>query len=153
MKKKGLTVWQGILAAFVLLTVLFIWSNSLKTGTASGAQSGYFKDIFRQMFDITKEPFQFLYNNLRKVAHFAEFALLGAETAALAASCRTRRPWRGAAGLAFCVTVAAIDEGLQLLVPGRAGALLDVGIDTAGALLGTLCVACLVGLVRLFKKK
>ena len=153
MKKKGLTVWQGVLAAFILLTVLFIWSNSLKTGTASGAQSGYFKNIFRQMFDITKEPFQFLYNNLRKVAHFAEFALLGVETAEFAASCRVRRLLHSAVGLAFCTAVAAIDEGIQLLVPGRAGALLDVGIDAAGALLGTLCVACLVGLVRLFKKK
>jgi VanZ family protein len=66
---------------------------------------------------------------LRKAAHVAEYAVLGAllvralpELAAL---------W---AGIAYAI----VDEAHQHFVPGRHGALLDVAIDATGVLLGIL---------------
>jgi len=66
---------------------------------------------------------------LRKLAHMAEFAILGL----LLARALPELP-AFAAGVAY----AALDELHQHFVPGRAGMLLDVGIDAVGLLLGVL---------------
>jgi VanZ family protein len=66
---------------------------------------------------------------LRKLAHATEYAVLGA----LLARALAELP-----ALALGIAVAAGDELYQHLVPGRVGALLDVGIDAAGVLLGIL---------------
>ena len=67
---------------------------------------------------------------LRKLAHLAEYAVLGA---LLLRACR--RPW---AALALATLYAASDEVHQLFVEGRQGSPLDVGIDALGALAGIL---------------
>jgi VanZ family protein len=67
---------------------------------------------------------------LRKLAHAAEFALLGA---LLARALRDDR-LALAAGIAY----AASDELHQHFVPGRVGSPLDVAIDSAGVALGIL---------------
>ena len=118
----------------ILLTVLFIWSNSLKDASESTAQSRGFSAWFASVFDVERQPFRFIYENLRKVAHFSEFALLGAESALLLLWNGKRGVRCFIAGLSFCAVIAAIDECIQYFVPGRACAILDVGIDTAGSL-------------------
>jgi VanZ family protein len=67
---------------------------------------------------------------LRKVAHAAEFALLGA---LLLRALRDERVAL-ASGIAYAVT----DEIHQHFVPGRVGAPLDVAIDAVGVALGVL---------------
>ena len=51
--------------------------------------------------------------------------------------------------LLFCLAVACVDETIQLFVPGRAGRLTDVGIDTLGAALGIV----LITLIQTMKTK
>jgi VanZ family protein len=65
---------------------------------------------------------------LRKLAHAAEFAILGALV----------YRWLGRAPLAVAVAsaYAATDELHQAFVPGRAASPVDWAIDTAGALIG-----------------
>jgi VanZ family protein len=65
---------------------------------------------------------------LRKVAHTAEYAILGALLARAT----------GRAGLAFVLGVlyAISDEVHQSFVPGRAGSPLDVTIDAVGVAVG-----------------
>jgi VanZ family protein len=67
---------------------------------------------------------------LRKLAHAAEFAVLGALL--LRATSR--------AGLAFALGAlyAASDEAHQVFVPGRMGSPLDVAIDLVGVAAGVL---------------
>jgi VanZ family protein len=65
---------------------------------------------------------------LRKVAHGAEFAVLGA---LLLRALRAELPAL-AAGIAYAVT----DELHQHFVPGRVGSPLDVAIDSAGVAIG-----------------
>jgi VanZ family protein len=67
---------------------------------------------------------------LRKLAHLAEYAILGALLARA-----TRRP---GAAVALAALYAVTDEVHQLFVEGRHGAPLDVGIDTVGAIAGVL---------------
>jgi VanZ family protein len=69
---------------------------------------------------------------VRKLAHFAEYALLAF---LWARALRTRMDSRRAALVAFLVTTlyAVSDEYHQTLVEGRKGSPLDWAIDTAGA--------------------
>jgi VanZ family protein len=151
---KRLLVIRLILIFFILFTLLFIWSNSLQNATSSAIQSGFFANAFRQIFDITREPFRFLYNNLRKVAHFLEFSLLGFEMAALACAGFQKKRKAGVLGFAGCFFAALVDEGIQLFVPGRVAAISDVCLDSLGALCGFLTFLGVAALVwSLFKKK
>ncbi len=67
---------------------------------------------------------------LRKLAHLAEYAILGALLYRA-----VRRP---ALAVALAALYAVSDEIHQTFVEGRVGAPLDVGIDTLGALVGVL---------------
>lgn len=69
---------------------------------------------------------------VRKTAHATEYAVLGALWTGVF------RRFLPAWGIA--VVYAASDEIHQFFVPGRACRLMDVGIDSAGALLGCLLV-------------
>lgn len=67
---------------------------------------------------------------LRKLAHTAEYAVLG-----LLLARAVRLPvWAVAAGVLYAVS----DELHQLAVPGRAGSPVDVAIDAVGVGLGVL---------------
>lgn len=67
---------------------------------------------------------------LRKFAHVSIYALLGALLA--------RALERDAAALVCGIAYAVSDEVHQHFVPGRSGAVLDVGFDTLGVIAGIL---------------
>ena len=67
---------------------------------------------------------------LRKLAHAAEFAVLGA----LLLRATDRAPFAFALGSLYAVS----DELHQVLVPGRMGSPLDVAIDIVGVACGVL---------------
>ena len=67
---------------------------------------------------------------LRKLAHAAEFAVLGALL--------VRATDRAALAIVLGTLYALSDELHQVLVPGRMGSPLDVAIDAAGVVFGVL---------------
>ena len=75
---------------------------------------------------------------VRKGAHFAEYALLGAALLGHVLAWRARRGLRRPRTLAFGVGAlyALSDELHQLFVPDRSGELTDVLLDSAGVALG-----------------
>lgn len=143
-------IWLPI--TLILLTLLFIWSNSARDAAASSAQSDAVGHWIQRLFDTTREPFRSLYTHRRKVAHFVEFALLGAECGwGLWLNKAKRLSCFG--GLALCVIAAVVDETIQLFSLGRVSSILDVCLDTAGALFGLLMMLALRALARVFAKK
>jgi VanZ family protein len=70
---------------------------------------------------------------LRKLAHAAEFAILGA----LLVRALRRPGWAVALGIAYAVS----DELHQSFVPGRQGSALDVALDSVGVVLGAVLAA------------
>jgi VanZ family protein len=111
---------------------------------ASGAESTSWLSRLLEFF-----PF-LTHNLLRKLAHFSEYALLGAHLAFLPMFL----PCYAKSGYLFVpvsgVAVALLDEGIQLFVPGRAGLLTDVLIDFSGCFLGS---ALFIGLIFLYAKR
>ncbi|MBQ8175164.1 MAG: VanZ family protein [Clostridia bacterium] len=137
----------------ILLTLVFIWSNSAKDASESRSQSESVASWFKELFDVERQPFRFLYENHRKVAHFLEFALLGSEVSLLLLWNVKRRAGCCMLGIAFCALCATVDECIQLFVPGRACAFSDVCIDTAGSACALIFLFLLVFLWHLFRDR
>lgn len=84
---------------------------------------------------------------VRKLAHFSAYASLGFFTALAFGRYNIYVRKRAALSFGFCVIYALTDEIHQYFVPDRAMRLLDVGIDSAGAVFG-ICVLLLLGFLH-----
>ena len=86
---------------------------------------------------------------LRKCAHFAEYAVLGALTAA---ALRTSAHFSWPRALLPGPFAALCDETIQLFVPGRSGQITDVWLDTAGYLTGALLTLLLPFRISFYRR-
>ena len=116
----------------LIVNILFIWGNSLLPGSVSGAISHFVRDILSFLFPGGSSDPDSGHGIIRKLAHFTEFACLGALFAWLFGM--LAKPFLVALPCGFLV--ACIDETIQRFVPNRGPAFKDVLIDTSGALLG-----------------
>lgn len=117
----------------LILNLAVIWGNSLLPGEISGAISGFVRDLIAMILPGEGAPGQG-HGLLRKLAHFTEFACLGAILGWIMN--RKNRPWWIALGLGSLA--ACVDETIQIFVPERGPAVTDVLIDTSGVLTGIL---------------
>jgi len=136
-----------------LATVAFIWSNSMMDAETSSAQSDFVGEIIQEIVDVEKNPFDYIFENRRSVAHFVEFALLGASICLFLVLNLPRRLPLYAIGLLAGFQVAVTDECIQIFVPGRAAELTDLALDCGGIAVGMLCMGLVSFLVLLFQKK
>lgn len=151
--------WNRYIVLITLIPVLalmaMIFGFSAQNGEESGALSARITEavirvVYRDYDERGEAERSLLFERtahiVRKSAHFSEFAALGffllGHFRALALKKGLRRPALGA--LVTGVLYAASDELHQGFVGGRAPALLDVGIDSAGVLFGVLVMALLL---------
>lgn len=67
------------LLLLIALTLIFIYAQSMKPEEVSKADSDKVSEIVGEIIPPTTKPGAYLQNNIRKVAHFTEFFLLGTE--------------------------------------------------------------------------
>ena len=114
------------------LLLIFIWGNSCLPGQVSGAFSQRIRDLISRLLGRFPGDPDAGHGLLRKLAHFTEFACLGASLFWLFSMLRKKFFFPLLCGfLAACT-----DECIQLLVPDRGPAVKDVLIDTAGVAVG-----------------
>ena len=94
---------------------------------------------------------------VRKLAHFAEFGLLGFLSAWLVAYVNRRKKWIRAwlewlIPVVFCLLYAISDEVHQIF-SNRGASAKDVVIDFAGAVTGILLLRAILGIVRAAKRR
>lgn len=133
---------------FTMLSILWlsiIFSFSLQPAKESGETSmefgkmlvkliaPEFSDELDDMSDAHLEQWDHV---LRKCAHFTEYLVLG--VLVLATLYQMQVQHRGLVAIGLCVVAAAVDEGIQLFVPGRAGRISDILLDSLGAFTGIL---------------
>ena len=121
----------------LVLTVLWlcvIWGHSMMPAEDSGNESNFLAEWLMQYI-----PWMDDYV-IRKVAHFAEYAVLGGLL--LGAFPKRGRDAVLRAVLAGLL-VALIDETIQLFSPGRSGQVSDVWLDLAGFGTGQLILRLL----------
>ena len=68
---------RGRLAALILW-IAFIWANSLMSGDASSAESGFLLQLLRPLIEaLGIDDLELAHTVLRKIGHFTEYAVLG----------------------------------------------------------------------------
>lgn len=117
----------------LVLNLAFIWGNSLLPGELSGAFSDWVKNLILSLLP-AQSGVGVGGGLFRKLAHFTEFALLGACLGWLHGMVNQKAVY----ALAWGTAAACMDETIQRFVPGRGPSIRDVCIDTAGVLTGIL---------------
>ena len=147
MKASARKCWNIILGLLVFLTLAFIWGNSLLPRTESQEISrGLLAELCAALEHVGLHIDPQNDHWLRKLAHFGEFGLLGAELGLLLCLNRRVRP-QGFVNCAFTgLAVAVTDEALQL-ISNRGSQVQDVLLDFAGFLTGLLLCGLLCGII------
>jgi VanZ family protein len=147
-----------ILSLAVILTVGFIFNNSIKSPEESSKQSQEVVETLRPIVDPSnKVSDKDLTHKVRKSAHFLEFALLGFELSLLTFFAK-----KGFSAnvlvysASSCLLVATLDEYIQSFTD-RGSSVTDVIIDSCGSVTGIvlgLAIAFTVALTaRIISKK
>ena len=140
--KSALLAYRRFLLIFTTCaTVVFIFAHSLTPAALSGAES---QGVYAFLFRLLGEPAFLTHGLVRKMAHFAEYALLGLHGPLYAVL--WRRGWVTACFLGGSTPI--LDEGIQLFVSGRNAAWLDVLLDMGGFLFGVLVMLLLLGILK-----
>lgn len=143
-----LIAFRILFTAALIGCIFFIFGNSLQDGAASSARSqAILQKINALLGRVHLGPLS--EHLIRKLAHFAEFTLLGF-LLMLCLRVYTARfvrhtSWPLLGGMATALT----DETLQSFVPGRTASVRDVWIDMGGVVAGLFAALLLLLLVRL----
>ena len=140
------------LLCLIALTLIFIFTQSTLSPSTSGAESGAVREFLENFFSYERPLGAFVLNNLRKIAHFAEYGLLGFEISLYVSLFSVDfvkiAPYTPLVGH----SVAFVDETIQIF-SGRGPAILDVWIDTFGFITASLFVFTAAFILRESKLK
>lgn len=143
-----------LFAILSLLTVAFIWGNSLKSIPQSSAQSSAVADKVQGIVDPQKKIDPPVFHILiRKLAHVTEFFVLGLFIGGFTVCLGYELGKRFISMPLLIVLLIAIgDEWIQVYT-GRGSLVTDVLIDFAGALVGLLMAAIAHQIIVKIKRK
>lgn len=125
----------------LLFWLILIFSLSHQDGDTSSQLSNWVVSILEFLHidpETLRQPF--VKTLVRKAAHMTEYFILFLLFFRLI---KTQKPLKTSliSSFLFTVAYAASDEFHQVFIPGRVGTILDVGIDSLGALIALfLCV-------------
>ena len=127
-----------ICSILIGLLLIFIWGNSCMTGESSGRFSAFVGAVLSTVFPFFDPESEIGHFILRKIGHFSEFAALGLCLGWLYGMLMEKKWLMWLLPLVSGIAVAAIDETIQIFTPGRYSSIVDVSIDSCGALTGIL---------------
>lgn len=135
---------KKILLVLLVLILIFIWGNSLLSKEVSGAISDF---IQYNIFHFSNSEIEGEVNStpIRKLAHFMEFAAFGG---VLTLYLRPKKKFYLKAFI-LSTAVACMDEIIQIFSQ-RGNSILDVFLDSCGALFGLLMIFLWI---RYYKKE
>ncbi len=155
MKDRQQTVKRRVLIVLLLLTLAFIWGQSLLSRQDSARESGAVLEFFRPLLSLLFGSENITEHLVRKLAHFSEYTLFGIELLLVFKSGKKRKLYAWPAALLSGLAAAAVDEILQIF-SGRGPAVSDVLLDFAGVFTGSvlaLAVCAAAGAVRRRKER
>lgn len=123
----------GLIIVLIVLTLGFIWGNSLMTKEESTESSESVSSVIQTVVDavLGEEVVTVEEGVVRKFAHATEFAALGLEFCLLIIALKQESYKRYLQILPIGLFVAAVDESLQF-VSLRGPSIIDVFIDFGG---------------------
>ena len=132
------------LLIIVWMATIFIFSSqgSKKSKGTSTNAIEFIVDKFYDTSNMTEkekaEKIENLQRPIRKLAHFSIYTIGGAITMVFVNRLKLDNKKKILYSFTFCLIYALTDEIHQYFVPGRSCEVLDVAIDSVGALLGIL---------------
>lgn len=139
-------IYRGITGALLLLWMMIIFGFSAQTAAqsdeVSSSVSVHMIETANEMFELglTQEQIgwyaQEIEHLVRKLAHMAEYAILGILSASCALGYWSWGKKAAIGSFLFAACYAVTDEVHQLYVAGRTGSVWDICIDSAGVFLG-----------------
>ncbi len=141
-----------ILISLCLCSVVFIFYNSLLPPSESSEQSdavgGFIESILPEGAPIT----EFLVENVRVAAHFAEFFALGSFVALILVFFSCRPIILAVPSVAAGIFVGLLDETVQIF-SGRGPEIFDVWVDAFGYFTATAVVISVYFVIALVRRK
>ena len=126
------------LLILIMLTIAFIFVQSLMPPEKSAAESSAVGEFIEQIIPPETKPGEFIQTNIRKIAQFVEFAALGAELS-IYLIFFARQRMKIALSFPSALIVGFFDESFQLF-SGRGASVKDVWIDFFGFIFASLIV-------------
>ena len=121
--------------------IAFIWIQSMLPASVSASES-------RGLLAKLLPYFPFLTHNLlRKMAHFGEYAVLGASIAVLFRYVKKNR----LLAIIMVFSVPFIDETIQIFSDGRGPLITDVWIDIGGIMTGIILAQIILHIIKRIK--
>ena len=139
-----------LLLLAILAMLAFIWGNSLDSAAASSLKSGRMRELIQPLLELLVGRGNVTDHLVRKLAHFTEFAVLGALLLLLTAAAFRVRLQTALNCLFFLLLAALTDETIQIFT-GRGPQVQDVWLDFAGGTAGLLAMLLLWRLLRLLR--
>ena len=136
----------------IVLTLAFIWGNSLLNREQSSDESAWVLQLVTPILELFVGKGRVTEHLVRKLAHFAEFALLGFELFFWFSGVREKRKEMLLLAMAHGLFAALTDETIQLF-SARGSQVQDVWLDFAGATTGALAALLITVLIREKEKK
>ena len=136
MKVEKKTVLKIILIVLIALTVAFIFGQSMLPPEKSGAVSDKVGDTLEEIIPPETPVGGFVQKNVRKLAHFVEFFVLGIFVSAYVVFFLPKIKY-ALHTLPAAFILASLDETIQIF-SGRGPSIRDVWIDFSGFLASAL---------------
>lgn len=141
---KKILLWCAVVFMSIQIFGFSSKTAAESSGTSEKIAHGVVKTI-NKLVEIENEQkeevFHVVHFTIRKLAHFAEYAMLSALTFFLAKSYGLKNSMCAIISLGYCFIFATSDEIHQLYVDGRSGEIRDVFIDFCGGVFANLCIA------------
>lgn len=146
----------------VVLWMGVIFSFSAQNGTESKQTSGGVVQLVAKIItpnfdELTEAQKEEVCNNLsefvRTAAHFCSFAVLGFLSLTALLTYKLKTQYKALSAWGFSVLYSVSDELHQYFIPDRACQLIDIIVDSLGALTGVLALVLLCFIIKKCRKE
>lgn len=148
---KSRKAWIIIIILLIAATLGFIWGNSLKIKIESQQLSFRVLQLIRPLLDAIFSPENVTDHLVRKLAHFTEFGMLGAELILLTFLLQKLRLRTVLECLFMGLSAAVIDETIQIF-SARGSQVVDVLLDFGGVITGAAVTLLIISIISRCRK-
>lgn len=152
MKNNNARTLKYFLCVLDVLMICFIFINSMHSADISSQHSLGVREFINYILSLLNINFVFTDHIVRKCAHFAEYFVLGVLLYSTAHAFADKIKRKLTVVLLSGVSVAVIDEIIQVFSPGRACQISDVILDFCGVILATVIMVLIFKLRSKFIK-
>lgn len=152
MKNKKPVIARIILTALTVAAVGTIFYNSSVDAAESSGQSGYLLTEINRLLSSLNIEIEIAEVFIRKLAHFTEYAVLGALMTAAVYSFALKRGTTLAVVLPLGAAVAVCDELIQLIPAGRSCEIRDMFIDFFGVVFAAMIFTAIISIIEKRRK-